>query len=674
MRAARRGLRRPAAGDGGLRPRAARAAIRCVARQAAARLLRQSGQRPLPAGPVRRGPPAAVSPRRARAARSRPPGAGCGVPPGSSSRAIPGGTGSRRLQHRHGCVGAGARTSGHRAAGCAARAAVLGREACRDFDEYHAVCRRTPRAEGDDLRDSRNAHRRRRVLASPRCSAMAAGSRCGRCSAAVACRFAGRAFARPLREFARRWPARGAPSPRFRIVLSGEIYMRITQAEDVFRLLLAHLVSADSSSSTRRHGATSNTCSMKATRSPGTASSGSTRRIRATARNAAPRRTASAGASGATKASAFCCARCSPVRSIVRRARAAPVDARRARDRARDPADAAPAGEILTYTGETLSELRHGADLVLNVAPNGCMVSSMGELLTPSIAAAPGVGQAQIQSLFSADGEVDEELLTLAAAEGDGPRALLHRRRGDRVRPGAAAARPLRRRPAPAAGGRVLRAIRPRRRTAARADRVGRRSRRRPRPPRPRAGEGLRPHAHGHHAAHRKRPQRAPAPARRLPCPRRIGCGVDLRALHRPRGNRRHGPAHARPAGRPRQSVDLAPRLRARPAHRIGPQGGRFVDSDFYFEDLRDRKVGADRHRIVGRDLVDGVALRCARKCPRRSPDLDLHEAGQLDRRVAPSFRGASTCTRSATTVRASACRSRGRRRSTAAGSRSTAR
>jgi hypothetical protein len=80
-----------------------------------------------------------------------------------------------------------------------------------------------------------------------------------------------------------------------------------------------------------------------------------------------------------------------------------------------------PLGEILTYTGEALSELRHGANLVPNVVPNGCMVSSMGELLTPSIAAAPGVGQAQIQNLFSADGEVDEELLTLALPKAMGP-------------------------------------------------------------------------------------------------------------------------------------------------------------------------------------------------------------------------------------------------------------
>jgi hypothetical protein len=33
-------------------------------------------------------------------------------------------------------------------------------------------------------------------------------------------------------------------------------------------------------------------------------------------------------------------------------------------------------------------------------------------------------------------------------------------------------------------------------------------------------------------------------------------------------------------------------------------QGGRFVNSDFYFEDLRDRKPSADTHRITGREKV----------------------------------------------------------------------
>lgn len=38
-------------------------------------------------------------------------------------------------------------------------------------------------------------------------------------------------------------------------------------------------------------------------------------------------------------------------------------------------------------------------------------------------------------------------------------------------------------------------------------------------------------------------------------------------------------------------------------------KGGRFVGSDYYYEDLRDRKVSQDTHRIVGQDTVSGV--RC---------------------------------------------------------------
>ncbi len=36
-------------------------------------------------------------------------------------------------------------------------------------------------------------------------------------------------------------------------------------------------------------------------------------------------------------------------------------------------------------------------------------------------------------------------------------------------------------------------------------------------------------------------------------------------------------------------------------------KGGRFVGSDFYYEDLRDREVNMDHHRIVGNDNVGGV-------------------------------------------------------------------
>ena len=80
-----------------------------------------------------------------------------------------------------------------------------------------------------------------------------------------------------------------------------------------------------------------------------------------------------------------------------------------------------PIGELAPYIGEALVELRHGADVVLNVAPNGCMVSTMGEVLTPSIMHAQGVGSGRIQTLLSAEGDVDREALTLAVLKATGP-------------------------------------------------------------------------------------------------------------------------------------------------------------------------------------------------------------------------------------------------------------
>jgi hypothetical protein len=80
-----------------------------------------------------------------------------------------------------------------------------------------------------------------------------------------------------------------------------------------------------------------------------------------------------------------------------------------------------PLSEIATYAGEAIGELRHGADLVLNVAPNGCMVATMGEALTPAIVHAAGANAGRVQHLFSADGDVNEELLTLALLKAMGP-------------------------------------------------------------------------------------------------------------------------------------------------------------------------------------------------------------------------------------------------------------
>lgn len=88
-----------------------------------------------------------------------------------------------------------------------------------------------------------------------------------------------------------------------------------------------------------------------------------------------------------------------------------------------------PAGELAPYVGEALNQLRHGVDLFLNVAPEGCMVASMGEVLTPRLIAAAGQKSARMQNLFSSDGDVDEELLTVALLKSLGPQGYYRRSR-----------------------------------------------------------------------------------------------------------------------------------------------------------------------------------------------------------------------------------------------------
>ena len=73
-----------------------------------------------------------------------------------------------------------------------------------------------------------------------------------------------------------------------------------------------------------------------------------------------------------------------------------------------------PTGELVPYVGETISQIKEGVDLVLNVAPEGCMVASMGEMLTPAILEAAGNKNARVQHLFNTEGELNEELLRLS--------------------------------------------------------------------------------------------------------------------------------------------------------------------------------------------------------------------------------------------------------------------
>lgn len=83
-----------------------------------------------------------------------------------------------------------------------------------------------------------------------------------------------------------------------------------------------------------------------------------------------------------------------------------------------------PHGELAPYSGEAIVKFEEGVDLFLNIAPEGCMVSSMGELLTEPILAKTKKcrkSRARIQSLFSLDGEINVEVLHSALLKILGP-------------------------------------------------------------------------------------------------------------------------------------------------------------------------------------------------------------------------------------------------------------
>ncbi len=80
-----------------------------------------------------------------------------------------------------------------------------------------------------------------------------------------------------------------------------------------------------------------------------------------------------------------------------------------------------PGGELIPYIGEAAIKLTKGYDLILNVAPEGCMVSSMGEVITPAIYAAFPEGKGKIQPLFSQQGDVNSEELQQALLQALGP-------------------------------------------------------------------------------------------------------------------------------------------------------------------------------------------------------------------------------------------------------------
>ncbi|MFC1668575.1 acyl-CoA dehydratase activase-related protein, partial [Chlamydiota bacterium] len=82
-----------------------------------------------------------------------------------------------------------------------------------------------------------------------------------------------------------------------------------------------------------------------------------------------------------------------------------------------------PFGELAPYIGETLVQLQEGTDLIINAAPEGCMVSSMGEIFTPHILShcTDRKKTQRIAHLSSLNGEIDEEVLQTVLLKTLGP-------------------------------------------------------------------------------------------------------------------------------------------------------------------------------------------------------------------------------------------------------------
>jgi hypothetical protein len=85
-----------------------------------------------------------------------------------------------------------------------------------------------------------------------------------------------------------------------------------------------------------------------------------------------------------------------------------------------------PLGELAPYVGEAIMKLKSGADLFINIAPDGCMVATMGDILTQAIMELTKESRktrSRIHGLFSQDGEIDRDSLRLALLKILGPEA-----------------------------------------------------------------------------------------------------------------------------------------------------------------------------------------------------------------------------------------------------------
>ncbi|MBW6495159.1 MAG: hypothetical protein K0B16_11505, partial [Burkholderiaceae bacterium] len=213
-----------------------------------------------------------------------------------------------------------------------------------------------------------------------------------------------------LRAFARRWPPAESSEDRLEVAISGEVYMRVAQSEEIFRSLLANL-------GFRRVRLVASPiwsyCEYLIDETAELSRDASLRAASGKRQGMVGDWNAMLGGERALRR------RTEGWRFLLRRVLASPLyraarvpmppstkglieDGRKVLPTMR------PIGELLPYIGETAHELRGGAQIVLNVAPQGCMVSSMGELLTPAIRQLePGSTDGRIQHLFSAEGDID---------------------------------------------------------------------------------------------------------------------------------------------------------------------------------------------------------------------------------------------------------------------------
>ena len=207
----------------------------------------------------------------------------------------------------------------------------------------------------------------------------------------------------PLRRFARRW-VRERHGERLTIDVGGEVYMRVAQGESVFRALLVQLGFQRFRMQLTPVWSYLEYLIEDALlfSSPDPRQARSLRRMRWMLREVL-------------------------ARPLYRAAGVAmPPAVARLLDAAREVVPTLqPPGEFPPLVGEAICALRDDADVFLNVAPRGCMVSSMAAALSPRLAAALSGTRGRVQHLFSADGELDEEMLAVGLLKSLGPRKYL---------------------------------------------------------------------------------------------------------------------------------------------------------------------------------------------------------------------------------------------------------